>query len=180
MKIRAAAIAFLIAGCASLPTGASDQSADLVPPASWGAGINFTLSADRGSPPFPYSTRVEFNDGKRTRVVTEADVFQRPEETPRTSWYRVNPATTPTVLHVTLSRTGSPTVSVDYPLVVQQDRFYTVSAGIGTNRYGLGVPPVTTNARGYALPPGFSPLATDSIWISYSTRERSCFACPQS
>ncbi len=156
-------------GCAALrhPTELEDVSHAVgSPPRAWNAAIAFYLQD---------STRVEFFDGVRTRVVTSRDGMEA--ALGRTPWYRVHLRDTlTTVLHVQLEVPEAGATIVEYPLTVQRDAFYSV--WIGISGYDARRIISAQEPRSYAVPAAAQKTASDSLWIYWGARSRDCWTCP--
>lgn len=167
----AALICAAAAACTGLrhPTEAEDVSyASGPPPASWRAAVAFYLQD---------STRVEFFDGVRNRVVTSGDGMEAEEAFGRTPWYRVHlEDTVATVLRVRMEFPGAGAATAEYPLLVQRDAFYGVRIGVSgaSGRRVTGA----QDPRAYPLPPAVQRTPSDSLWIYWGARGRDCWNCP--
>jgi hypothetical protein len=135
------------------------------PPAAWDAAISFFLTD---------STRVEFFDGRRTRIVYGRDRLEYGRET----WYPVRARPTfSTTIRVTAIFPGHGTVTAEYPLTVERGSFYTVSAvpmSDSPSRRLIGA----QEPRSYPMPPGARREPSDSLWVFWSGRTRDCWTCP--
>jgi hypothetical protein len=150
------------------PTAQEDvwRSAD-PPPPSWDAAISFFL-AD--------STRVEFFDGERMRVVHARE--RLPERFGASPYYRVRPRPTfATTIRVTANFPGHGTVTAEYPLNVERGTFYTVGAyPMWTNPERVLIS--AQGARSYPMPPGARREPSDSLWVFWTAQTRECWNCP--
>lgn len=155
--------------CTSLPQSTGEEDVSLAvgpPPKTWSAGIAFYLQD---------STRVEFFDGVRTRVVTSREGMEA--ALGRTPWYRVHLRDTlATVLHVRVEFPGAGVATAEYPLMVQRDAFYGV--WIGTSGYDARRIVGAREPRSYAVPTAVQKTPSDSLWIYWGARSRSCWNCP--
>lgn len=149
------------------PTEVEDVSHAVgAPPEAWRAAIAFYLQD---------STRIEFFDGVRTRVVTSGEGIEAAHG--RTPWYRVHLRDTlTTVLQVRVRFPGVGETTAVYPLTVQRDAFYGV--WIGVSSYDARRIISATEPRSYPLPPGVQKTPADSLWIYWGARSRSCWDCP--
>jgi hypothetical protein len=137
------------------------------PPVTWDAAISFFLGD---------STRVEFFDGQRMRVVHAREGL--PAAFGRSAWYRVRPRPTfATTIRVTAEFPGHGTVTAEYPLSVEQSTFYTVSA-FRLSRSPSLMLVGAHEPRGYPIPPGARVEASDSLWVAWSAQTRACWDCP--
>jgi hypothetical protein len=136
------------------------------PPETWKAAIAFDLQD---------STRVEFFDGVRTRVVTSRDGMEA--NFGRTPWYRVHLRDTlSTTLRVRIEIPGADAITAEYPLMVQRDVFYGVWIGVSG-----GDPRLIISAqepRSYPVPPAVQKSPSDSLRIFWGGRSRNCWTCP--
>lgn len=170
---RLAGVALICAApaCTGLrhPTEAEDVSYALgPPPASWRAAVAFYLED---------STRVEFFDGVRNRVVTSRDAMEAEAAFGRTPWYRVHlKDTLATVLRVRMEFPGAGAATAEYPLLVQRDAFYGVRIGVSgfPGRRVIGA----RDPRAYPVPPAVQRTPSDSLWIYWGARGRDCWDCP--
>jgi hypothetical protein len=157
------------AACAGLrqPTAQDDVSRAVgPPPESWDAAIAFYLQD---------STRVEFFDGARTRVVTSRDGIE--EALGRTPWYRVHLRDTVVApLQVRLVFPGAGAATAEYPLTIRRDAFY----GVWIGKTGADVRRLigAREPRSYPLPPTAQSTSSDSLWIYWGARDRKCWTCP--
>lgn len=149
------------------PAGPDDVSHTVGPPPSpWKAAIAFYLQD---------STRVEFFDGVRTRVVTSREGMDA--ALGRTPWYRVHLRDTLTTqLHVRIGFPGVGTATAEYPLTVQRGAFYGV--WIGTSGYDARRIMSAREPRSYPVPPEVQKTPSDSLWIYWGARDRKCWTCP--
>jgi hypothetical protein len=137
------------------------------PPPEWQAAIAFRIGD---------STRVEFFDGERSRVVTSSDRIEAAFG--RSAWFRVRPRDTfSTVLLVTVTYPGQGVTTAEYPLTIQRDAYYEVSV------IRLAYSPRSTmigaqEVRSYAVPPSVQQMPGDSLWIFWGARSRRCWSCP--
>jgi hypothetical protein len=149
------------------PTESEDVSYAVgPPPAAWRAAVAFYLGD---------STRVEFFDGVRTRVVTSRDGMEA--ALGRTPWYRVHLRdTVSTVLRVRMEFPGAGAATAEYPLLVQRDAFYGVRIGVSgfSGRRVTGA----QDPRAYPVPSAVQRTPSDSLWIYYGARGRDCWTCP--
>lgn len=149
------------------PTAAEDISRALgPPPREWKAAIAFYLEG---------STRVEFFDGVRTRVVTTSDGMGE-AALGRTPWYRVHlDDNLATVLRVQMQFPGGEAVTADYPLTAQPDAIYGVWIGVSgfDARRIIGA----QQPRSYAVPASVQKMPSDSLWIYWGARDRNCWGC---
>lgn len=160
-----------LSSCTGLrhPTAQEDvwRSADPPPPA-WDAAISFSL-AD--------STRVEFFDGERMRVVHSHEKL--PERFGASPYYRVRPQPTfATTIRVTVNFPGQGTVTAEYPLNVERGTFYTVwtrSSWTNPEREMISA----QGARSYPMPPGARREPSDSLWVFWTAQTRECWNCPR-
>ena len=149
------------------PAAAEDVSVAVgPPPRAWRAAIAFNLED---------STRVEFYDGVRTRVVTSSEGME--EAFGRTPWYRVHLADTlATTIQVRVEYPGAGIATVEYPLTVQRGAFYSVyvrTSGHSARRI-IGA----SDPRAYPIPPAVQKTPADSLWIWWGARSRDCWSCP--
>lgn len=149
------------------PTDAEDVSYAVgPPPRAWRAAVAFYLQD---------STRVEFFDGARTRVVTSGDGMEAAQG--RTPWYRVHlDDTLTTMLQVRVAFPGVGVTTAEYPLTAQRDAFYSV--WIGTSGYDARRIISAQEPRSYPIPAAVQKTPSDSLWIYWGARSRSCWTCP--
>jgi hypothetical protein len=171
LGIVAALIIAGLSGCTGLHLPAPQEdvwrSAE-PPPPSWEAAISFML-AD--------STRVEFFDGRRTRVVHARE--QLPERLGASAYYRVRPRDTfSTTIHVTADFPGQGTVTAEYPLNVKRGEFYTVRA-YPSSRNPERVLISAREARSYPIPVAARREPSDSLWVFWTAQTRECWNCPR-
>ena len=149
------------------PTEAEDVSRAVgPPPQAWAAAVAFYLQD---------SVRVEFFDGVRTRVVTSRDGME--EALGRTPWYRVHLRDTlATALHVRVEFPGAGVAMAEYPITVQRGAFYGVWIGVS----GFDARRIISaqEPRSYPVPPAAQKTPSDSLWIYWGARSRSCWDCP--
>jgi len=179
--LAAAALPF-VAGCASLVQSADgDTSAEYQPPKSWASAVTFQFQDPRFElpPRGSHTTRIEFNDGNRMRVVTKSDLAELPHGGISTPWYRLRPTRgEPVTIRVTLEHPGGARTVADYPLFAQRDEFYSVGAGVLTRESRPWEPSHAANSLAFPVHPAGSTQPGDSLWISHSVRLKSCFNCP--
>lgn len=166
----AALVLAALSGCTAIrhPSAQEDvwRSAEPPPPA-WEAAISFFL-AD--------STRVEFFDGQRMRVVHARERLS--ERFGASPFYRVHPRPTfSTTIHVTAEFPGHGTVTAEYPMNVERGAYYTVSA-IPSSRNPERVLISAQGARSYPMPAGARREPSDSLWVFWTARTRECWTCP--
>jgi hypothetical protein len=168
-RLSAALLLCAAPSCAALghPTDVQDVSYTVGPPPRvWRAAVSFALQD---------STRVEFFDGARTRVVTSRDGMEAAQG--RTPWYRVHlKDTLTTVLRVRITFPGEGVTTAEYPLLLQRDAFYGV--WIGTSGYNARRIISAQEPRAYAIPAAVQKTPSDSLWIYWGARSRSCWSCP--
>jgi hypothetical protein len=168
-RIAGAALLCCVAACAGLRHRAEVEDVSRAvgpPPGSWKAGIGFYLQD---------STRVEFFDGLRTRVVTAQEGMESAQG--RTPWYRVHLADTlATVLHVKVTFPGLGEATAEYPLIVQRDAFYGVWIGVAgyDPRYVISA----REPRSYPIPAAVQKMPSDSLRIFWGAHTRDCWSCP--
>jgi hypothetical protein len=168
-RLLGAALLCSAAACTGLhnPTDVEDVSRAVgPPPRAWRAAIAFYLQD---------STRVEFFDGARTRVVTSQEGMEAAMG--RTPWYRVHLRDTlATVLHVRVTFPGAGEATAEYPLTVQRDAFYGVLIEVAgyDPRQIIGA----REPRAYPVPAAVQKVPSDSLRIFWSARSRSCWNCP--
>lgn len=168
-RLVGAVLMWAVTACTGLhhPTEADDVSRAVgPPPASWKAAVAFYLQD---------STRVEFFDGVRTRVVTSHEGME--EALGRTPWYRVHVGDTlATVLRVRMVFPGAGEATAEYPLAVQRDAFYGVWIGVS----GFDARRIISaqEPRSYPVPAAVQKTPSDSLWIYWGARSRSCWSCP--
>lgn len=168
-RLAGAALLCAAPACVGLrqPTEVEDVSHAVgPPPRAWKAAIAFYLQD---------STRVEFFDGVRTRVVTSREGME--EALGRTPWYRVHLRDTlSTVLQVRVEFSGVGEATAAYPLTINRDAFYGVWIGVtgfdARRLIGAAEP------RSYPVPQAVQKTPTDSLWIYWGARSRSCWTCP--
>jgi hypothetical protein len=150
------------------PTAAEDVSRAIgPPPRAWKAAIAFYLED---------STRVEFFDGVRTRVVTSGEGMGE-AALGRTPWYRVHLGDTlATVLRVRMDFPGGEVATAEYPLTVHRDAFYGVWIGVS----GFDARRIISaqQPRSYPVPLTVQKMPSDSLWIYWGARSRNCWSCP--
>lgn len=149
------------------PTAVADVSREVgPPPKDWKAAIAFYLQD---------STQVEFFDRVRTRVVTSTEGME--EALGRTPWYRVHLGDTlTTVLDVTVTLPGAGVARAAYPLSVRRDAFYSV--WIGISAFDARRIISAQEPRAYPIPLAAQKTPSDSLWIYWGARSRSCWTCP--
>jgi hypothetical protein len=168
-RLLAASVFAAVAACTGLrhPTEMEDVSYEVgPPPKAWKSAIAFYLQD---------STRVEFFDGVRTRVVTSREGMEA--ALGRTPWYRVHLRDTLTTeLHVRVEFPGVGESTAAYPLTINRDAFYGVWIGVtgfdARRLIGAGEP------RSYPVPQAVQKTPTDSLWIYWGARSRGCWTCP--
>lgn len=136
------------------------------PPRAWKAAVALYL---------PDSTRVEFFDGVRTRVVTSREGMEA--ALGRTPWYRVHLRDTlATVLEVRVEFPGVGATTVAYPLAIHNDAFYSVRIGVSgyDPRRIIGA----KNPQSYPVPAAVQTTTSDSLRIYWAARSRDCWTCP--
>jgi hypothetical protein len=135
------------------------------PPLDWDAAVSF----DMGD-----SSRVEFFDGRRARVVSSTESM--PEALGRTPYYRVYVRdSAATAFQIRIRQANGSFLSADHLLRIERDAFYTLVIRLGTyDRRSLG----TTAYRAYPIPASAQKLPSDSLYVSWGARARGCWTCP--
>lgn len=166
------------------PVGSGDPQLDesrlAEPPEDWVSAATFSFPDSSTRAWANYATRIQFNDGLRDRTVTAAELFNSTDNALRTPWFRLRPGKQyATSIRFTIEHRGGITSVAEYPITFQPDEFYRFQAGI-TNRAREreGGWPLPANLRGYPLNPAAGAEPGDSIWIFFTSRNRSCFWCP--
>ena len=160
----------------------SDISQAFEPPASWEAGVHFSFADSTHFPDHPYGARVELSMGEgRTRVITARDMFEAPNGSLQTPWYRIplhSGASQVVAVRVILTDTSGAVSVADYPFTAVRDEFYQVNFGVTTRGPTRpAAPPLASEMRWYPVQSGARRAATDSLVIGYVSRSRSCFDC---
>lgn len=183
------ALLMTVVACGSIlnPGGSApgDTSKDFEPPPSWEAGFQFHFadSTWKGPPPVEwiYGAEVAFFDGRRERILTGRDLFYSSSNSIRTPWSRLWPSRLPngeTTVRVTIAdREGNRSVA-EYPIRVGSDEFYWFNFHVYTRVQDSARSPVLLTDRSFDVPAGAKRLPSDSLWIGYVGRPRSCFNCP--
>jgi hypothetical protein len=168
-RLLGAALLCCASACTGLrhPTDVEDVSRAVgPPPKAWTAGIGFYLQD---------STRVEFFDGVRTRVVTSQEGMEA--ALGRTPWYRVYLTDTlATVVRVKVTFPGVGETTAEYPLTMQRDAFYGVWIGVAgyDPRYIISA----REPRSFPIPAAVQKMPSDSLRIFWGAHTRSCWSCP--
>lgn len=162
------AAVLLCSGCTGLHgiTDPDDVSRSLEPPPrDWEAAVLFDL--------WP-SSRVEFYNGKRSRVVTPADSI--PDAFGRTAYYRAYVRdSSATVFHIRVRDSFGADTNVHFPLRIERGAFYAILVRLGTyDSRSLG----TNRFRAYPIPVSAQKLPSDSLYITWGARSRDCWTCP--
>lgn len=167
-RLLSAAMLCIATACTGLRqlTHANDVwVSETVPPKHWQAAISFTLQD---------SVRVEFFDGRRTRVVTSRERGQGPFG--GTPWYRVYMRDSlSTQFRIAIAFPGAGVTTVEYPLIMSNDYFYGLAIGVssGDARRYMHIQGV----RAYPIPTSAQTTAADSLWIYWGVTTRDCWYC---
>lgn len=165
-------------GCVSfLYPRRADESTESEPPRSWSSAVTFQFSDASVHPFASHRTRIEFHDGVRPRVVTVDDLMNVREYDERTPWYRLRRSSI--TVRVTIEHPGGYQTVAEYPLSVERDEFYYLSALVYTRGpEPMGRPPHSHPPVSFPLHPMAQAQPGDSLWIGYNQRGRYCFDCP--
>lgn len=174
-----AALLCTLPACAALlhSERAADESSDFEPPPSWSSAVTFRFSDARLHRNVNHHTRIEFHDGVRRRVVDAQDLAKEATGDERTPWYRLRGSST--TIKVVLEHPGGHETVAEYPLRIERDEFYYLSAYVYKHE---PAPPhmvdPSRDPRSYPLHPFARAQPGDSLWILYHTNGRYCFNCP--
>jgi hypothetical protein len=170
-----------ITGCAGfLQPSVPDVSPHFEPPRAWGSGIRFRLGDPViHHPRVNYTTRVEFVSGRKSRIVTNKDLFTSSNGAVITPWYRADPMEDPITLRITVEHSGGVKTTAEYPLFIKKGEFYSVGAHVHTRQPAPSDSPyLDINPVAFPLNPNAAAQPGDSLWVSFSVASRECFDCP--